>query len=72
MWIFSIITSVFSRHMIILIWWFAAQETFLIIINVENSSDASDFWWIENSQEQNLFEIEIFTVTFDQFNAFMI
>ncbi len=33
-------------------------------------------WWIESSEEQHLFEIEIFcniiivfTVTFDQFNA---
>jgi len=29
-------------HMIILIWWFDAQETFIIIINVENSCDP--FW----------------------------
>ncbi len=36
-------------------------------------------WWIENSKEQNLFETEIFcnnakifTVTFDQFNAFLL
>ncbi len=39
-WIFSIITPVFSvtwSSEIILICWFAAQETFLIIINVENS-----------------------------------
>jgi len=28
---------------ITLIWWFAAQETFLIIINVENSCAASFF-----------------------------
>ncbi len=37
--IFSIITPVFSvtwSSEIILIYWFAAQETFLIIINVEN------------------------------------
>ncbi len=40
--IFSIITPVFSvtwSSEIILICWFAAQETFLIIINVENSCD---------------------------------
>ncbi len=71
---------------IILICWFAAQETFLIIINVENSCAVIFMWkpwynsfrilWIENSKEQSLFEIEIicnninvFTVTFDQFNA---
>ncbi len=29
---------------IILICWFAAQETFLIIINVENSCTAQDFY----------------------------
>ncbi len=42
-WIFSIITPVFSftwSSEIILICWFAAQETFLIIINVENSCAA--------------------------------
>ncbi len=39
-WIFSIITPVFSvtwSSEIILICWFTAQETFLIISNVENS-----------------------------------
>ncbi len=43
-WIFRIITPVFSvtwSSEIILICWFAAQETFLIISNVENSSAAS-------------------------------
>ncbi len=75
---------------IILICWFAAQETFLIIIiNVENSCAAQCFcrnWcilffrihrWVESSKDQHLFEIEIFciiinvfTVTFDQSNAF--
>ncbi len=29
---------------IILIYWFAARETFLIIINVENSCAAQYFW----------------------------
>ncbi len=43
---------------IILICWFAAQETFLIIINVENSCAASYFSLIN-----------VFAVTFDQFNA---
>ncbi len=41
--IFSIITPVFSvtwSSEIIIIYWFAAQETFLIIINVENSRAA--------------------------------
>ncbi len=58
---------------IILICWFAAQETFLII-NVENSCAASYFsqwklwnilifkipWLIESLKEQHLFETEIF------------
>ncbi len=38
-WIFSIITPVFSvtwSSEIILICWFAAQETFIIYINVKN------------------------------------
>ncbi len=45
-WIFSIITAVFSvtwSSEIILICWFAAQETFLIITNIENSCAASYF-----------------------------
>ncbi len=45
-WIFSIITPVFSvtwSSEIILIYWFAAQETFLIIINVKNNCAASYF-----------------------------
>ncbi len=44
--IFSIITPVFSvtwSSEIILICWFAAQERFLIIINVENSCAAQYF-----------------------------
>ncbi len=44
--IFSIITPVFSvtwSSEIIIICWFAAQETFLIIINVENSCAAQYF-----------------------------
>ncbi len=46
-WMFSIITPVFSvtwSSEIILICWFAAQETFLIIINVKNSCAASYFF----------------------------
>ncbi len=38
-WIFSIITPVFSitwSSEIIIIYWFAAQETFIIIINEKN------------------------------------
>ncbi len=72
---------------IILICWFAAPETFLIIISVENSCAAEYVSWciffkiLESSEEQHLYEIEIFcniiftvtlfvfTVTFDQFNA---
>ncbi len=55
---------------IILICWFAAQETFRIIINVESSCAASDFfvetiffinlWWIESSKEKHILEIESF------------
>ncbi len=44
--IFSIITAVFSvtwSSEIIIICWFTAQETFLIIINVENSRAAQYF-----------------------------
>ncbi len=46
-WI-RIITSVFSvtwSSEIILIYWFAAQETFLIIINVENSIFAEHIYF---------------------------
>ncbi len=42
----SIITPVFSvtwSSEIIIIYWFTAQETFLIIINVENSRAAQYF-----------------------------
>ncbi len=84
--IFSIITPVFSvtwSSEIIIICWFAAQETFLININVENSFCGNGnifhfriLWCVEILKEQHLFEIEIFcyiinvfTVTFDQFNA---
>ncbi len=44
--IFSIITPVFSvtwSSEIILIYWFAAQETILIIINVENRCSSKYF-----------------------------
>ncbi len=44
--IFSIITAVFSvtwSSEIILIYWFTAKETFLIIINVKHSWAASYF-----------------------------
>ncbi len=63
---------------IILICRFDAQETFLTIINVENSCAAyyvcffGILWLIESSKEHDLFEIEIFcrftnvfTITFD-------
>ncbi len=56
--------------------------TILLIINAENSCATfvhfclEDLWWIENSNEQRLFEIEIFcniinvfTVTCDHLNA---
>ncbi len=71
--IFSIITPVFSvtwSSEIIIICWFAAQNTFLIINNIENSYAAKYFYWkhdtfftnqihkwIESSKEQHLFEI---------------
>ncbi len=70
---FSIITPVVSvtqSSEIIIIYWFTAQETFLIIINVENSCAAFSFsgtvidfyfrviWWIESSKEQHFFKIE--------------
>ncbi len=60
------------------------SDYFLIIINVENSCDASHFceklWYLflrffDEQKEQHLFEIiscnsiNVFTVTFDQFNA---
>ncbi len=72
--IFSIITPVFSvtwSSEIIIIYWFTAQQTVLIILNVENSRSALYFcvkhehfifriiWWIENSKGQHLFETEI-------------
>ncbi len=65
-WIFSIITPVFRvtwSSEIILIWWFAAQETFLTIVNVKNSFCCLIFYdqdsfrilcWIESSK-QHLF-----------------
>ncbi len=46
--------------------WFAAQETFLITINVENvllnifvKAFFRIIWWIENSKENNICETEI-------------
>ncbi len=51
----------------ILIGWFAAEETFLIIINVINSADIYFYGSHENfcrillsSKEQHLFKLEIF------------
>ncbi len=46
-WILSIITPVFSvtwSSEIIVICWYVAKETFLIVINVKNSCAASNFW----------------------------
>ncbi len=52
---------------IILIYWFTAQETFLIIINVENNYAASHFCGNSDTffpsrfiEEQHLFQIYIF------------
>ncbi len=47
--------------------WYAAQETFLIIINVENNFAASYFCdrdseMNRNFKEQHLFEIECFAI----------
>ncbi len=84
--IFSIITPVFRvtwSSEIIIICWFAAQETFLIIIDVENSCAAKYFCWSSDPfycihfqylmNRKHLFKIEnilnIFTITFEQFNA---
>ncbi len=61
-WIFSIITPVFSvtwSSEIILICWFAAQETFLNIIN-DKTNIFVENRWIESSKEQHLFVIKIF------------
>ncbi len=58
--------SVFSvtwSSEIILIFWFAAQETFLIIINVENYSAASYLWPMDHktSHKGQFIFIEIYT-----------
>ncbi len=83
--IFIIITPVFSvtwSSEIIIIYWFTAQETFLIIIIVLHN-----ILWIhfiitdeyKSLKEINVFEIEIicdiinvFTANFDQSNAFLL
>ncbi len=47
---------------IILMCWFGAQETFLIIIvgNIFVEALLKILSWIENSKEKHLFEVEIF------------
>ncbi len=50
---------------IILIYWFAAQENFLLLSMLKMNifcvnHDFRILWWIESSKEQYLFEIEIF------------
>ncbi len=84
--IFSIITPVFSvtwSSEIIIICWFAAQETFLMIINVKNINifvETVTHFIFQDSQMNRKFKrtafiwifciiINIVTVTFDQFNA---
>ncbi len=69
---FSLLMSSVSHHPseIILICWFVAQESFLIIINVEKvvllnifveiMIQFQYFWLIESAKEHNLFEIEQF------------
>ncbi len=67
-WILSIITPVFGvTSEIILIYWFAAQETFLII-NIQNSiifvktviPFSRIFRWVEHLKEQHSFQINTF------------
>jgi len=62
----------------ITLWWFNAQETFLIMINVENSCAASCFCWNHDSMMNRKFKRTAFiwnrnllkrNVTFDQLNA---
>ncbi len=73
--IFSIITAVFSvtwSSEIIIIYWFASQETFLIIINVEKIPPWFDEYEVQKNsislkQKSNI--IHDPTLTFDQFNA---
>ncbi len=56
-----------------LICYFAAQETFIFVINVENGiffkliQYFKILWWIEGSKEQHFFDIFRNIVTFDQF-----
>ncbi len=69
----SIITAVFSvtwSSEINLIYWFAAQETFLIIFNVENIASYL-LWktWLIFMHIKSSKEKIFFSVTFDQFNA---
>ncbi len=45
---------------IIIICWFGAQVTYLIIINAENRIHRIH-WWIKGLKEQDLFELEIFS-----------
>ncbi len=61
---------------IILIFWFAAQKTFIIMLKTAEYNFFRFLWWIESSEEQHLSEIEIFCniinvfiITFDQFTA---
>ncbi len=80
-WIFSSHCSLESHDYSILCW-FAAQETFLTIINVENSSASLNiFLWkflriilMIQKFKSIYFKTEIFCniiVNFDQFNAFL-
>ncbi len=59
-----------------LIFWFAAQKTFIIRLKTAEYNFFRFLWWIDRSEEQHLSEIEIFCniinvfiVTFDQFKA---
>jgi len=57
---------------ITLMWWFAAQETFMIIISVENSFFFTIIQRIESWKEQHLFDIEIFWNIINVFNVILI
>ncbi len=53
-WIFTPVFSV-ARSFRYPFWWFSAEESFRIIINVENSCAFFwILWWIESSKEQHL------------------
>ncbi len=79
-WNFSRHYFIFQCHMIFqksfVICWFAAQETFLIIINVENSCAAQFFfllWWIEWEQHylKHIFNASLLNKSINFFQKYM-